>query len=247
MPALLSIHHRVGRPVFALPAEPAAAVPSPSVAAQVTPAPMMTADPVVGDGIVSAPSPGAAPGGRQLAGGREQQIRSRIDASLPGQSAIDVAGSPAVAAAPVVTAPVEAAEPSPPLVGERVARGAHAYRGSSTRRGPGGGNLACASAVNNVLRRQGVRPLGENPNYVPSMEQDLQQRVRQGAAVRVPPGQARPGDIVIAGNQSHVGIALGGGRVLSNSSSRRSFSWESNINFDGSYGGGASRVYRLVK
>lgn len=137
---------------------------------------------------------------------------------------------------------VAAAQPSP---GDKIAAGALAYRGQSTRNGPSGGRLACAYSVNQILRRQGFAPIGTNPNYVPSVESALKERVRAGTATVVPPGHERPGDIVVARNQSHVGIAIGGGRVLSNSSSRRAFSWESGMNFDGQYGGGASRVYRL--
>jgi hypothetical protein len=52
---------------------------------------------------------------------------------------------------------------------------------------------------------------------------------------------------VIEGNQTHIGICLDQGcnQVRSNSSSRAQFAWNSNFNFDGAYGGGSSRVYRL--
>ncbi|CAN5846046.1 hypothetical protein BH23CYA1_BH23CYA1_09610 [soil metagenome] len=109
--------------------------------------------------------------------------------------------------------------------------------------GPDGGNLACAWAVNRVLADASIQPLGSNPNYVPSVEADLQ----SGRGTQVNQTQAQAGDIVIAGNQAHIGICLNQGcsRVRSNSSSRARFTWESNANFDGFYGGASSRIYRL--
>lgn len=168
----------------------------------------------------------------------------------PGQ---ETTSAPALSLARGLTRFVDAnggvaqAERAQPPIGERIAVGSRAFRGQSTRHGPAGGRLACAFAVNQILRRQGIAPIGTNPNYVPSMESDLRARVRAGSAVAVAPGQARPGDIVISSNQSHVGIAMGEGRVLSNSSSRARFSWESGMNFDGHYGSGASRIYRLLE
>ncbi|WP_121969217.1 hypothetical protein [Leptolyngbya sp. BC1307] len=109
--------------------------------------------------------------------------------------------------------------------------------------GPDGGNLACAWAVNRVLADAGIQPLGSNPNYVPSVEADLQ----GGRGTQVNQTQAQAGDIVIAGSQAHIGICLNQGcsRVRSNSSSRARFTWESNSNFDGFYGRASSRIYRL--
>ena len=126
-------------------------------------------------------------------------------------------------------------------VGQRVLQAAQELRGMSTRNGPGGGNVACAFAVNKVLARAGLPTLGANPDYVPSLEQAL----RGGRGTQVSAAEARPGDLVISPGQSHVGVYLGDGRVLSNSSSRASFRWESGLNFDGFYGGGQSRIYRL--
>jgi LysM repeat protein len=122
----------------------------------------------------------------------------------------------------------------------RIKDAAENYRGRSTAAGPDGGNNACAWSLNNVLRNAGVSSLGSNPNWAPDVEASLKQR-----GVLINPADAQPGDIVMAGDQSHVGICLGNGRVLSNSSSNASFSWESGLNFDGARG--ASRVYRLQK
>ncbi len=113
----------------------------------------------------------------------------------------------------------------------------------STTSGPDGGNLACAWAVNRVLSNAGIRPIGSNPNYVPSVEAGL----RGGRGTQISQAQAQVGDIVIASNSHHIGICLNQGctRVRSNSSSRARFTWDSNFNFDGAYGGGQSRVYRV--
>ena len=113
-----------------------------------------------------------------------------------------------------------------------------------TRAGPDGGNLACAWSVNRILANAGIEPIGENPNYVPSVEADL--RGGRGRAVnRV---EAQAGDIVIAGHQHHIGVCLNQGcsRVRSNSSSRARFAWDSDTDFNGAYGDSPSRIYRIV-
>ena len=112
-----------------------------------------------------------------------------------------------------------------------------------TSAGPDGGNLACAWAVNRVLENAGIQTLGSNPNYVPSVEADLQ----NGRGTQVSQSAARAGDIVIEGSQTHIGICLNEGctQVRSNSSSRAQFAWDSDFNFNGFYGGGNSRVYRV--
>uniref|UniRef100_A0ACD5H122 Uncharacterized protein n=1 Tax=Desertifilum tharense IPPAS B-1220 TaxID=1781255 RepID=A0ACD5H122_9CYAN len=62
------------------------------------------------------------------------------------------------------------------------------------------------------------------------------------------PQEAEAGDLVIAYEEAHIGIALTAGcsRVLSNSSSRACFVWESDVDFDGYYGG-SSTIYRLLR
>jgi peptidoglycan hydrolase-like protein with peptidoglycan-binding domain len=123
-----------------------------------------------------------------------------------------------------------------------IAAAAESYRGTSTAKGPDGGNLACAWAVNNILQQAIGRKIGANTNYVPSVLAGVK-LVGQS----IPQAEAKAGDIVIAPNTGHIGIYLGGGRVLSNSSSRAAFVWESGINFDGYYGGGTSTVWRITK
>jgi len=113
-----------------------------------------------------------------------------------------------------------------------------------TADGPDGGNNACAWSVNRVLQKAGIPPLGENPNYVPSLLEALQ----NGRGQQVDRANARAGDLVIAYGEAHIGIGLDDGcaTVLSNSSSRARFRWESDTDFDGYYGG-SSVIYRLIK
>ena len=115
-------------------------------------------------------------------------------------------------------------------------------RGMSTADGPDGGNNACAWTVNKVIQDAGLIPLGGNPNYVPAVLDAL----KQGRAQQVSRESAKAGDLVVADGEAHIGIGLTDGcsRVLSNSSSRACFVWESDTDFDGYYGG-QSTIYRL--
>jgi len=113
------------------------------------------------------------------------------------------------------------------------------FFGQSSREGPDGGNLACAWMVNRVLRSSVGTQVGDNPNYVPSVEADL----KRGKGRRVPVNQAQPGDIVISGDTGHIGFYIGNGKVLSNSSSRAAFSYISDMRMGRS---GEPRVYRLA-
>jgi hypothetical protein len=117
-------------------------------------------------------------------------------------------------------------------------------RGMSTAEGPDGGNNACAWSINRVFQKAGIPALGENPNYVPSLVDALQ----GGRGQEVSRTEAMPGDLVVAYGEAHIGVGLDEGcqTVLSNSSSRARFSWESSTDFDDYYGG-SSTIYRLVK
>jgi hypothetical protein len=115
--------------------------------------------------------------------------------------------------------PINPNAPAPGRINEAIAASAQAYRGTSTRGGPDGGNLACAWSVNNILRQAGIRQLGNNPNAVASARAALE----GGRGVRIDPKDVRAGDIVIwPPPRSHIGIA-GGNGVLHNSSSRAAF------------------------
>ncbi|PZO18190.1 MAG: hypothetical protein DCF25_10190 [Leptolyngbya foveolarum] len=136
---------------------------------------------------------------------------------------------------------------------ETVSESLEEMYGFNTSSGPDGGNQACLWSVNKILENAGVQPLGNsvpgNPEpggqvWVPAAEWDLQ----NGRGTRVSQSEAKAGDIVIeGGNEEHVGICKNDGCsvVLSNSSSRAAFKWESDITFDGVYGGTPGRIYRL--
>ncbi len=123
----------------------------------------------------------------------------------------------------------------------QIAAAAAAYRGTSTAGGPGNGTVSCAWAVNNVLANAGIAPV--DSDSVQSMENAL----IAGRGTLVNPSQAQPGDIVIQAQDGHVGICANVGctQVISNSSSRASFSWISNTSFNPSYNGGPGRIYQL--
>lgn len=137
------------------------------------------------------------------------------------------------------------ATPAPAAAGDipaKIYAAAIAARGKNTASGPDGGRNACAWSTNNfAVIPAGLKAIGSNPNYVPSCDDAL----KGGRGKVVSNSQAVPGDIVIANQQHHVGVYLGNGRVLSNSSSRAVFGWESNVDFDGYYGG-SSVIYRVL-
>lgn len=125
-----------------------------------------------------------------------------------------------------------------------IASAAQSLMGMCTTDGPDGGNNACAWSLNRVLTQAGIPPLGDNPNYVPSLVNAL----CSGRGKEVSRAEAKAGDLVVANGDAHIGVGLDDGcrTVLSNSSSRGSFRWQSNTDFDGYYGG-PSRIYRLIK
>lgn len=139
----------------------------------------------------------------------------------------------------------QTAGPAPPPgeIPGKIYQSALASRGKSSAAGPEGGNKACAWCVNRlVLTGAGVKMIGDNVDYVPSVESGL----KGGRGQLVALAQAAPGDIAISAGQVHIGIYLGKNRVLSNGSSRSAFVWESGPDFDGTYGG-ASTFYRVLK
>lgn len=144
------------------------------------------------------------------------------------------------AVAPPTSAPAQ--QTAIPDLNAKILASALKLRGISTADGPDGGNNACAWTVNKVMQDAGIRAIGDNPNYVPSVLDALQLRRGQ----QVSKESAKAGDLVVAHGEAHIGIGLTDGcsRVLSNSSSRACFVWESDTDFDGSYGG-QSTIYRL--
>ena len=133
---------------------------------------------------------------------------------------------------------------SPGNYNQAILTAAQSLMGMCTNDGPDGGNNACAWSVNQVLRKAGISPLGENPNYVPSLLEALQ----GGRGQLISRPEAKAGDLVIANGEAHIGIGLDDScnTVLSNSSSRARFQWQSDTDFDGYYGG-PSTIYRLIQ
>ena len=114
-----------------------------------------------------------------------------------------------------------------------IAAAAAAYVGTSTTAGPDGGKNACAWAVNNIIQNATGGVIGPaNTVYCPTIYDWC---LQPGNAVRIDPSQAMPGDIVIANDARHIGIVGQDGRVISNSSTRKAFTWYSDTNFDGAY------------
>ncbi len=114
----------------------------------------------------------------------------------------------------------------------------------STASSPGKGKESAAWAINQVLSQAGIRPLGEHPNYIPSIESAL--RNGRGATVN-DPDQAEAGDLVIAASGKHIGICLDEGchTVRSNNGTLKSFGWDSSRDFDGKLTG--STIYRITQ
>ena len=103
---------------------------------------------------------------------------------------------------------------------------------------------------NNVLRNAKVGTV-DGDSVI-----DMEKVLVQGRGARINQSQAVPGDLVIllqartssgkVGN--HVGICLNTGctQVISNSSSKKTFSWVSGSTFSPSYTGGTPRFYRVT-
>jgi hypothetical protein len=117
----------------------------------------------------------------------------------------------------------------------RIAAAAEAFRGQSTAAGPDRGREACAWAVNQVLKKAGMKvpwvEAGQESVYIPY----ITDAIRKGAGREVPRDQVKPGDLMVLTEMAHVGIVLnkkggaGDWQVLSNSSSRASFSWQDSL------------------
>lgn len=173
---------------------------------------------------------------------------SPVTAALP-LPLVPVAPPSALLAPPI--AAVALSSPTVPVnlpaenlsINAKILAAANQFRGTSTADGPDGGNNACGWSLHQVLQIAGISAIGSNPNLVPAIAETL----ANGRGKKVTSGTAKAGDLVIAFEEAHIGIALTDGctRVLSNSSSRACFSWESDQNFDGSYGG-LSTIYRLL-
>jgi hypothetical protein len=125
-----------------------------------------------------------------------------------------------------------------------VATAASRARGMNTRGGPDGGNNACVYAVNKVLRDAGVTPPWGSSNYVPAARAAL---AAGGGTLLSGP---EPGAIVIMRDNGsppypHIGIVQNDGSIISNSSSRGTFSWVGSPASYTSYYGRTPEYWRL--
>jgi len=162
---------------------------------------------------------------------------------------IKCVAQPALSQAPAQTAPVGSSGgiavvggvPAAGTVQAKISSAANSYQGVSTAAGPSGGSKACAWAVNNNLTNAGVPTL--DGDSVPGMEVSL----KGGRGTQINQSSAGPGDIVIEAGGGHVGICqnVGCTQVISNSSSKASFSWVSGPDFAPSYSNGPGRFYHL--
>lgn len=117
-------------------------------------------------------------------------------------------------------------------------------RGMNTKGGPDGGNNACLYAVNKVLRKSGITPPWGNSNYVPTARASL----ANGAGTLL--SGPEPGAIAIMRDNGsppypHIGIVQSDGSIISNSSSRGTFSWVASPSGYTSYYGRAPEYWRL--
>jgi phage protein D len=125
-----------------------------------------------------------------------------------------------------------------------LSKAAASARGMNTRGGPDGGNNACVYAVNKVLRSAGITPPWGNSNYVPTVRSTL-----AGGAGTLLSGP-EPGAIAIMrdnGNPPypHIGIVQNDGSIISNSSSKGTFSWVAPPSGYTSYYGRTPEYWRL--
>lgn len=147
---------------------------------------------------------------------------------------------------------------SPPSAGTtggdiptRIYQAAIKNKGANTKDGPDGGRNACAFAVNKFcIEPAGLQLLGAKvaPWGYPVAVAACEAALRSGRGKLIERSQAVPGDIWIQSGK-HIGIisAAGGTRVLSNSSSKGTFSWDDAIDRVNSYYGGAKeKIFRVL-
>lgn len=144
--------------------------------------------------------------------------------------------------------PPSAAQPGTGPVGNQVgtpsasaslSRAASQLKGMSSAAGPDGGRNGCVWAVNKVFSQAGIQTPWGSSNYVPDAESKMIQSGYQQVSSPL------PGDLYIAPGQKHVGIVLDNGNIISNSSSKASFSWEDTPQAYASYYGGQGKFYRI--
>lgn len=181
-------------------------------------------------------------GARQIVNDSDKQYEMAQDANrylkaIGGSSIANLKETGSTCSAPIASGEIS----------QRIFQASRNAYGMDTSAGPGRGNVACAWAVNKVLSSAGIATIGSNPNLVVSVQDALE----AGRGQQIARSQSGPGDLVLAlgaGSRQHIGICQNNGctQVLSNSSSKASFSWKSNTDFGGYYGV-PSKIYRVNK
>lgn len=134
---------------------------------------------------------------------------------------------------------------NPSEINGKLLAAAKSNKGQSSADGPGGGNVACAWCMNKFVFVPGIGHTIGN-DAVENVVADLE----KGYGVKIPNDQALAGDVVIMGDNAHVGICLTdkGTEILSNSSSNRAFVWvDDYAGYDGFYKAGKCKTYRVIK
>lgn len=124
-----------------------------------------------------------------------------------------------------------------------LANAASALKGMSSANavGTSGGRNGCVWAVNQVFAKAGLTPPWGSALYVPTAESQMIKAKYQA----IPIGKQQPGDLYIVHGQAHIGVVLPNGNIISNSSSRASFTWEASLkSYQVSYGG-PGKFYRI--
>jgi hypothetical protein len=175
--------------------------------------------------------------------GMEQQylaaIQSPRSTSAPATGSIGTTGGltgPSGVRTPTPSAPSTTQE----TTGDKIAAEAQRLfdKKESSAAGPGGGNLACAWIASKILDKTGHIIPDQYRNQVGNLTGYLKSELN---AVEIKdPKDVKAGDIVytLGAGGNHIGIAIGDGEkasVVSNSSSRSAFVWESGLEFDGFY------------
>jgi hypothetical protein len=130
---------------------------------------------------------------------------------------------------------------------QKIVQAINAHYGASSAGGPDQGNEACAYELNQVLQSAIDKKIGVNTNSVPSVETALE----SGDGTQIHPEQAHAGDIVVfrGTRGEHIGFCTNDGcsQVISNSSSKASFTWVSSRSYYDSYysSNSSEHIYRV--
>ena len=133
-------------------------------------------------------------------------------------------------------------------INRKIAESAKAYVGTNTSAGPGGGNVACAWAVNNILYRAIGHTIPPQAINTPGPKDDchaVRDALKGGYGQELSgPSDAKDGDIAFFSSYGHIGIVLNG-KIYSNSSSKSTWTWGSDIQTFG--GNGPPHFFRVTK